>query len=180
MSDQMGGSVLLERALAAWGETRKHTYDLLDVLTDEQPLESFPRPLFNSFGKQLQELGVIQKAYANAIRTGHVDYSEMAFEFDNDMIISKTKLREFLEEMDTEFVDVVRGSDPYKEIDWGLPSNPILLEHVYWLLQHEVLHHGQLAAYCYLLNIDLPTSWIEAWAFPPKDSKIVRQWLQNR
>lgn len=180
MSTPLDGNTQLQRALNSWKETRSHTLDLLESLTDEDLTVEFPRPVFDTIGKHLQELGVIQKAYINAIRTNHIDYAEMMFEFDPSIITSKVTLRRFLEEADSELWLVLEESaDPFQQIDWGLPSNPTLIEHIYWMSQHEVLHHGQLAAYCYLHNIDLPQSWVDAWAFPPKDPEIVRRWLAS-
>ena len=75
--------------------------------------------------------------------------------------------------------DLLQGRSPFQVIDWGLSENPTLLEHIYWLSQHESLHHGQLIAYCYLLNISLPKSLAKAWAFPALNPEIVMTWLEN-
>lgn len=177
MSTLLNGQEALARALDSWNQTRSQTLDLIDQLTKGQLTAKFPRPLFDTFGKQFQELGVIQKAYSNAIQTGKVNYTEMMFDFDDELIISKSNIVQFLNEINSDFLQVIKGKDPFMTIDWGLPNNPILIEHIYWLNTHEILHHGQLVAYCYLLGIAFPISWNEAWSLPEIDLAIVKNWI---
>ncbi len=148
----------LKRAITAWQETRGHTLSLLMYLSDAQLIIPFPRPLFNSFGKQFQELGVIQEAYIDAVQEGKMDFSKMSVALDEELVISKDKLYKFLTHQDSQLIRTLNNvQDPYQLIDWHLGSeNPTLLEHIYWLIQHETLHHGQLVVYCYLLNIIPP------------------------
>jgi len=171
---------LIGQAFVSWNEVRLQTLTLLDHLPEELLGVKFPRPVYSSFGKQFQELGVIQNAFIKAIRTGTVDYSDMDVDFDSDLIASKTNIRQFLEEKDEKLQEVLKEEDnPSRIIDWGLPRNPTLLEHVYWLSQHETLHQGQFIAYCYLLNIEFPESWSMSMALPPREPDLVFEWLRN-
>ena len=180
-TSKISAGELLKRAIAAWQETREHTLILLRQLSDAQLIIPFPRPLFNSFGKQFQELGVIQEAYIDAIHQGKMDFSRMSVDLDEELVISKDKLHEFLTSLDSQLTGLLKDvQDPYQSIDWHLgDDNPTLLEHIYWLVQHETLHHGQLVVYCYLLNIAPPEKLAKAWAFPPNDTQLLQEWLDN-
>lgn len=171
---------LLAQAFTSWSETRGLSFALLDSLSDEQLPIEFPRPVFNSLGKQFQEMGVIQGAYTKAIERRSVDYSEMDVDFDSHLVTSRTRIRQFLKDKDDALRKMLTGeSDPSRIIDWELPRNPSLLEHLYWLSAHEALHHGQLIAYCYLLNIELPEVWSTSLGLPPRDPDLVFKWLED-
>lgn len=174
------GNPLVGQAYTSWSEVRSQTLALLGLLEEDMLTIEFPRPVFNTFGKQFQELGVVQNAFTIAIKTGNVDFSDMDVEFDPTLITSKDKIRGFLTKHDESLHEVLREEkEPSRLINWGLPRNPTLLEHIYWLSQHETLHHGQLIAYCYLLNLDFPESWATSMALPPREPDIVFSWLKE-
>lgn len=170
---------LLKRGIDAWEFTRSLTYDMLLHISDEQLVTPLPRPLFNTFGKQFQELGAIQEAYIDAMKSGKLEFAKFSFPIDEELVKSKESLREYLMKVDAEMKEVLKKEDPNKTIDWGMPDNPTLVEHLNLLNQHETLHHGQLIAYCYLLNITFPESWVESWGLPPGDKTIVNKWLKD-
>jgi len=62
--------------------------------------------------------------------------------------------------------------DVSEEIDWGLGTeNPNVLEHLQFLIHHEILHHGQLVAFAYVFSLPIPESMIRTWAFPLNETQ---------
>lgn len=164
---------LIDRALINWKETREQTLIFLDSLTVEHLTAKMPRPRLDTFGKHLQELGVIQNAYTNAIITGVMDYNVMKFSIDHQLVMDAKKLKNHLVKSEEQFEKALsKASDPDKIINWNLPRNPTLLEHIYWLNQHETLHHGQFIAFCHVLKAPLPSSWIQRWNADQVDLNI--------
>lgn len=172
---------LLQKGVKTWKFTRGLTYNLLEHLTAGQLVAPFPRPVYDTFGKHFQELGAIQEAYLDAMKTGRLDYAKFNFLVDEDLVKSKTALRRYLESVDKRMEEFLTNEldNAGKIIDWGMPDNPTLVEHLNLLNQHETLHHGQFVAYCYLLNIKFPEPWIEAWGLPAHDDFSVVNWIQK-
>lgn len=172
---------LLKKGLNAWKFTRGLTYSMLEHLTVEQLVTPFPRPVYDTFGKHFQELGAVQEAYLDAMKTGRLDFAKFNFQIDEELVKSKTALRRYLESVDNMMEEFLTNEleNVVKSIDWGLPDNPSLVEHLNLLNQHETLHHGQFVAYCYLLNIKFPEPWPEVWGLPANDDSSVMNWMQN-
>jgi len=70
-------------------------------------------------------------------------------------------------------IDVLKEiKDVDRRIEWGLgKDNPNILEHLQFLIQHEILHHGQLVAFAYLFSLPIPESIINNWAFPLNETQ---------
>jgi uncharacterized damage-inducible protein DinB len=170
---------LMKAAWLSWQETRDETTTFIRSLSERQLTQILPRPGLNTFGKHFHELGVIQNAFTLALREGRLVYSNMAFESDPDLEASADKLISFLDAKNADFqreVEAIR--EPLQVIDWQLPRNPTALEHVFWLMQHETLHHGQLLAFCYVTNTPFPEALSQHWNMPPLAPGIVSEWFR--
>jgi len=165
----------LQRILGSWRFYRSHTLDFLDILTEEEIWYKFPRPGLDTFGKHFLEMAEVQKSYIKAIETGKIDFS--VGNYDQPAIYkNKSKLEAHFKNMDDYMGMVLRNiKDVKRKIDWGLEKeNPNILEHLQFLIQHEILHHGQLVAFAYLFNIPIPESMVKAWAFPLNETQRMR------
>lgn len=172
---------LMKLAWESWVDTREETFIFIDSLSAEDLTRKIPRPGLDSFGYHFQELGVIQSAFSYALQTGAMDYSKMGFKRDVDLYSNHDQLKDFLAQMDAELKNVINCIDkPLKIINWNLPRNPTGLEHVFWLMQHETLHHGQLMAFCYVMGIKIPPPLEQHWNMPPVDTLVVDRWLQSK
>lgn len=82
--------------------------------------------------------------------------------------------------MDRYMVKVVKSvKDVNVKIDWRLgKENPNVLEHLQFLIQHEILHHGQLVAFAYLFSLPIPESIVRNWAFPLNETQ--KMYLKSR
>jgi hypothetical protein len=174
-------NTFMKQAWMSWQETRRETLIFIKSLTKEELIRKMPRPWLDTFGVHFQELGVVQGAYAHALRTSKMDFSLMAFEPDIELYSDADKLIEFLNDKDALFREAVESiNDPNQIIDWQLPRNPTALEHIYWLMQHETLHHGQFLAFCYVMNINIPEILVQHWNMPPLAPQIVAHWFKEQ
>lgn len=171
---------LMELAWNSWVETREETLIFIESLSVEDMVRKLPRPGLDSFGYHFQELGVIQDAFTTALKTGEMDYSKMGFEEDPYLYSDHDRLKKFLIEIDNEFKKTIGNVDnPVDTINWGLPRNPSAIEHVFWLMQHETLHHGQLMAFCYIMGVNIPEELNQHWNMPPGEGAIVDNWIES-
>lgn len=162
----------LGRILSRWRFYRSHTLDFLEMLTEEELCYKLPRPGLDTFGKHFLEMAEVQKAYIKALETGKIDFSVGNYD-QPEIYKKKSKLKAHLKKMDDYMVRTLKGiKDVNKEIDWGLgKENPNVLEHLQFLIQHEILHHGQLVAFAYLFSLPIPESIVNTWAFPLNETQ---------
>lgn len=113
------------------------------------------------------EMAEVQKSYIKALETGKIDFSIGNYD-QHEIYKSKSKLRAHFKKMDNYKVEALKSiKDIDRKIDWGLgKENPNTLEHLQFLIQHEILHHRQLVAFAYLFSLPIPESMVKAWAFP--------------
>ncbi|MFX1324809.1 MAG: DinB family protein [Promethearchaeota archaeon] len=148
----------LKVKIESWKMHRNLTYDLLKSLHEESLRETVGKNM-GSLGKQFRHLGDVQLCYIEAIRTGVIDFSKYVRNYSIESSIEK--LEQFLKEMDDKLFILLKESDNL-EIDWGFAKIP-LAQHLDFLIQHEILHHGELIVYIRTLNLTFPNSWEEIW-----------------
>ena len=62
-----------------------------------------------------------------------------------------------MEEIDKEMLKLI-DENPKSEIDWF--GDKLSIEnHINALIQHEILHHGELIVYVRILELNFPKSW---------------------
>ncbi len=146
----------LKTQIDSWKTHRNLTYDLLKFLPEEKLNKTVGKNM-GSIGKQFRHLGDVQLCYNEAMKTGRIDFSK--YRRDYSIENSKEKLTQFLEQMDNEMVILLKKNSDL-EIDWGFAKIP-LTQHLQFLIQHEILHHGQLIVYVRSLELHFPESWEE-------------------
>jgi len=170
----MDNKNIQEVLIKGWKETRKLTYDFIEEVSLENLNRKLPRPGLDTFAKQIYEMALVQKDYAKVLQGCALDFSDVAgITFGKEEYVAKNKeeLIDLLKEGDKFFYDnIVNITDWRSEVDvFGdkIPKYAILE----LLTRHETLHHGQFIAFAYLLKIELPKSWITAWALPPNEEE---------
>ena len=151
----------LKKFSNSWKFHRKQTLDLLKAAS-ESNLSFTPGKNLGTLAKQFRHLANTQNCYLKAINIRKVDFSKKIYgkEFD-----SKIKLIQILKTEDQKLMRVLKKlkADDWNEIIlWGGEHNPTIFEHMLWLTDHEVMHHGQLIVYWKLLDNKFPKSW-EVW-----------------
>ncbi len=133
---------------------RKLTIDLLEAIPEEKLVFAVGKNM-GSLGKQFRHIGDVQLCYNEAIKTGKISFSN--YKRDYSIETSKEKLKDFLEEADKELLKLI-GENPKAEIDWF--GDKLSLEsHINALIQHEILHQGELLVYARTLELTFPKSW---------------------
>ena len=162
----------LERILSGWRFYRSHTLDFLELLTEEEICYKLPRPGLDTFGKHFLEMAEVQKSYIKALETCKIDFSVGNYD-QPEIYKKKSKLRAHFKKMDDYMVKVLKEIKDFdKVINWGLgKDNPNVFEHLQFLIQHEILHQGQLVAFAYLFSLPIPESIVNTWAFPLNETQ---------
>lgn len=111
-----------------------------------------------TLGKQFRHIGDVQLCYTEAIKSGKISFDH--YRRDYSLENSKQKLLDFLQETDQDFLRLVEENSGV-EIDW-FGEKWTLEQHLQALIEHEILHHGQLVVYLRTLNLKFPKSW-ELW-----------------
>jgi len=163
--------IILGTLLRGWKETRRLTLDWIDTLSLEQLNQELPRPGLNSYTKHIYEMGEVQKMYMDTL-TGEEPNMEkvtsLTFESEKVAVKTKEKLKQFLSECDEKFymaVDKVKDWEEKVSI-FGVDVPKFGV--IELLIRHESLHHGQFIAFGYIIGVQFPQSWIDAWALPVK------------
>jgi hypothetical protein len=153
----------MDEALRDWKFARSETTELLNVLSDEQlglaPDGDKWQPVYYQFAC----MGRTQMLYAHAAKTGVMDFSvfgdpTLPSKFEQD---TGDKLRVLLHKAEQQWQSAI--SQAPSAIKWP-EHNLSLPAHLYRLISHERLHHGQLIGYFTLFNIDLPPRFKANWA----------------
>lgn len=147
----------LKQLLEDWQAMRQLTLDLLDELPEENLLFTVGKNM-GTIGKQYRHIGDVQICYNEAIKTGKVDFNK--YRRDYSLENSKEKLKAFLEEVNQEMLKLIEENQDAK-IDWFGEERDIK-QHIKALIEHEILHHGELVVYIRTLGINFPKSW-ELW-----------------
>lgn len=150
-------------------ETRKLTYNFIEEVSLENLNRKLPRPGLDTFAKHIYEMALVQKAYTKVLKGKPLDFSEVekiTFGEEDYTAESKGKLVELLNDVDNFFRETIQNiTDWNSEVELfgeNIPKYGILE----LIIRHETLHHGQFIAFAYLLKIELPKSWVTAWALP--------------
>ena len=144
----------LKSKIDEWQSMRKLTLDLIEAIPEEKLGFAVGKNM-GSLGKQFRHIGDVQLCYSEAIKTRKISFSN--YKRDYSIENSKEKLKIFLEEIDKEMLKLI-DENPKSEIDWF--GDKLSIEnHIDALIQHEILHHGELIVYVRILELNFPKSW---------------------
>ena len=141
----------LKGQLADWKYARGNTIRFLKQLSDEDLNKKLPRKTYETIYEQIAEMAWVQRCFLKAIETKTLkgmDWEASVFE-------TKSKLLEQMVQFDRDMVQVLEKCDGTEEIDWfGNMKN--INEHVSSMQSHEMMHLGQIIAFCHALDINIP------------------------
>ena len=147
-------SDLLEHFKVQWAFVRGLTQDLLESLSDDDLMVT-PDPHLGSWWKQFRHVGRVQENYLAAIETGSIRFGIEGSSYFGGP--SKANLLSYLATLDTKLAKCV-ASKGDSRIDW-FGEQKSLGQHLMYLADHEVLHHGQWIVYRKLRGSNFPQSW---------------------
>jgi len=104
-------------------------------------------------------MGDVQICYNEAIKTGKADFNK--YRKDYSIEGSKKKLKEFLEEVNQKMLSLIK-ENPDARVEW-FGEAWTLEQHIRALIEHEILHQGELVVYLRVLGLKFPKSWKSVW-----------------
>lgn len=155
----------MENMLMAFNANRKVTYDILDVLTEEELIQKWDRPGLDTFSKHFQEMAAVTDAYAEAFVHGNMDFSNVPDVFGFIDILDKNELRRLLRDSDAKLKNIVEEKKYKDQVFWFDMSLSADL-HFTNIISHEVFHQGMMTMFLYQNHIDLPLSLMDNWSLP--------------
>ena len=145
-----------------WKSLRGRTYDLLDVLKQEDLEKKLPFPTSQSLYYQFECMVGTTETLADAIKTGKSQTWHCSLWSVPSHVSSQVPLvtvREHFQQSDELFLSALGGAELLtKQEDQTSPLQK------YWMLvEHESHHHGQLINFVYALDLPIPQSWADLW-----------------
>lgn len=155
----------MENMLMTFNANRKVTYDILDVLTEEELIKKWDRPGLDTFSKHFQELAAVTNAYTEALESGNMDFTNVpdVFEFEN--ITQKDELLRLLQESDARLETIVKKKQYKDEVFWFDMFLPAYI-HFTNIISHEIFHQGMMTMVLYQNRIHMPISLMDSWSLP--------------
>lgn len=154
-----------ESLLSEWEFTRSCTKAFINGLSDEELDRRLPRKGLDTFRKHFQEMIEVQRDYVAAIDSRVMQFSGKP-DAELDGLSSKEKLLADMAEADASLHSALEGAgDSY--VQW-FGEKRLLPYHIAVIISHESMHIGQIIAFCYALDIDIPHYVVENWALSGK------------
>lgn len=151
-------NILLEEVKNHWTQLRSMSYDLLDVLLEEDLTKKLPFPESQTLGYQFYCMIGAQESNIPYITEG--DWLGFTCSLDYEEDLNKETIREAMEIADGQLFRALESIDLLKKFKGG--TTP--LTNYMILVEHEAQHQGQLINFIYALDLPLPKSWEQKWA----------------
>src|SRR3989344_4956629 len=143
----------------SWGFHRGHTTDLLKILSDEE-LSFKVGDNVGTLGQQFRHLVRVDDQYISAIENRKVENNRKKLDFPIEKSVQKL-LEQFETDDERLFSVINQIGDEDIKIDWSYwgEKELTLSEHLEAMVEHEILHHGELIVYFRILNKQFPDRW---------------------
>ncbi|MCL2528166.1 MAG: DinB family protein [Defluviitaleaceae bacterium] len=141
----------LKGQLADWKYARGNTIRFLQQLTDKDLNRQLPRKTFVTIYQQIIEMAWVQRCFTKAIDAKTLN----DMDWESPAYATKEELLEQMALFDERMIQILEKCDGTEEIDWFGQSKNIN-EHISSLQSHEMMHLGQIIAFCHCLGISIP------------------------
>jgi uncharacterized damage-inducible protein DinB len=147
--------LLLSHFESQWKLLRGLSRDLLLSLSDDE-LKMSPGANLGPWWKQFRHVGRVQENYLNALATGTMKFGFEGTSYTGDP--SNRSLDAYLERLDRRLAALIKDGSTREAVNWfGEPKS--VDQHLLYLADHELLHHGQWIVYRKFLGGPFPKSW---------------------
>ncbi|MCL2377205.1 MAG: DinB family protein [Defluviitaleaceae bacterium] len=143
--------ISLKGQLADWKYARGNTVRFLEQLSDEDLKRLLPRKTFVTIYDQIVEMAWVQRCFLKAIETKTLNDMDWAA----PDIATKAELLKQMAQFDEQMEQALEKCDGTEEIYW-FDHNKNINEHVSCMQSHEMMHLGQIIAFCHGLGINIP------------------------
>ena len=148
----------LKAQLEDWGYNRSITLKFISELSDSDLDKKLPRKELNTIRLQVEELAMMQENWLEAMTTKTMDFAAKPL-----ADTSKQGLVAKFSELDKKLEEVLATFDGSEVVDWyGEKSN--IHSHFSSMIGHEMMHIGQIIAFCYATGIHIPDEITETMA----------------
>ncbi|MCL2856055.1 MAG: DinB family protein [Defluviitaleaceae bacterium] len=141
----------LQGQFADWQYARGNTIRFLELLSDEDLNKKLPRKTFTTIYEQIAEMAWAQRCFLKAVEAktiADMDWATPTFATKDDLLGEMKKF-------DAKMLEIFEACDGTEEVDW-YGSSKSIYEHISSLQSHEMMHLGQITAFCYCLGIEIP------------------------
>lgn len=153
---------LFEHLQEGWKALRGRTYDLLDVLKQEDLEKKLPFPTSQSLYYQFECMIGTTETLADAIKAGESQEwhcSLWSFPSHVSSRVPLATIREHFQRSDEFLLTTLEEAELLtKQEDHTSPWQKYRT-----LVEHEAHHHGQLINFIYALDLPIPQSWANLW-----------------
>jgi len=141
----------LNALMSSWTYGREILFSFLLDLSDEDLDKLLSRQALNTIRLQIEELLEIQYYYVDAMKTGRMTFSgKLEYE------MTKEGLLKGLKTCDNMLVNVLNECDGTEEVVWSHGGAIDIHTHFANMIGHEMMHIGQIIAFCYATDIQIP------------------------
>ena len=148
----------LKAQLHNWNYGRELVKDFINLVSDADLDKLFPRKCLNTIRKQCIELIQIQECYIRAIKNKKIRFNTIAIED-----TSKQALILKMNELDNLMIKALEECDGTETVVWhGEEWN--IVQHFSAMISHEQMHIGQIVAFCYATDIEIPQKIVNSMA----------------
>jgi len=142
----------LKGQLKDWKYARGITLKFISELSDADLDKLLPRKNYNTIRLQLEELARIQSYYVDAL-------TSKSMNFGGNPVQDKSKqgLANIMAELDSKLETQLAIFIGDEDINWH-GNNKNIHEHLSAMISHEMMHIGQIIAFCYATGINVPES----------------------
>lgn len=143
-----------------WLAMRECTKAFVKELSTEEKNMKIQREVLDTFNKHFEEMISVQVDFMNTFEKG-----KLVFETRDELISGNKATEEILymmDEADKRLDDILSNIDIEEEIETK-GGNKTVLYMLTFMVNHEVLHIGQLIAYSYMNNFEIPKLVESSW-----------------
>lgn len=159
----MGSTIELSQQLQeGWKALRGRTYDLLDVLKQEDLEKRLPFPTSQSLYYQFECMVGTTETLGDAIKTGKPQEwycSLWSLPGHASSSVPLATIREYFQSSDELLLAALKEVALLTEQE----DHTSPLQKYWTLVEHEAHHHGQLINFIYALDLPIPQSWASLW-----------------
>lgn len=141
-----------------WQNLRNLTYDYLDMLKVDQLNLVLPFPESRPIGHQFWCMLGAQESYLKVLQTGQ--WQGFACSLDQVDDVSPVVIKNRMKEADQALLQIIEQTDLHGILKNGKRRHEVVQR----IIEHEILHHGQLINLMFCHHLPIPTAWADEWA----------------
>ena len=153
-------TTLNDELVRHWHMLRRRTYDLMDVLGQDDLDKKLPFPRSQSIRYQFWCMLGSQESWVAFLKGGALEHWSCSLSGLAPAEMTLDVIRQRFHAANVQYLAALTASDVIKPYSNGL--TPLIVHEM--LVEHEAHHHGQLINFIFALDLPIPASWAHQWA----------------